>query len=387
MRLCVASRANRLPVDEAFAKDGPRWVLRRCTPTRSTPTRRWLGACSPSSSRSGPGFRSSRWPHTARITTSTASASIWPPGCRASPGRPRRPSSRRAGCRGWRRTCRWPCRFSWREGGPALGYPFDWSVYEWLPGTNASPEVGTGNGTSAYSDAATGASHDTATGARRDNATGARHDTATGASRDTAAGARHDTTTGDRHDTAIGGLDLDRAAVDLAAFIRALQRVDTTGAHPRRRGARGSPLVENDDGVRKAIHELGDRIDGAAAMEAWEESLDATPYQGPGVWLHGDLLPGNLLVVDGRLSAVIDFGALNVGDPAADLIPAWNVFTGRSRQRFREATGADDAQWLRGRGWALTQAVIALPYYWDTNPGMVRQAMRAVIEVTGTPAR
>jgi len=207
-------------------------------------------------------------------------------------------------------------------GRAALGYPFDWSVYEWLPGTSASAD----------------------------------------------------------------GAD-EQTAVDLAAFIRALRGVDTTGAPPRSRGARGGPLADKDVGVRKAIGELGDRIDGPAALRSWEESLEAPVYGTPDVWLHGDLLPGNLLVVDGRLSAVIDFGCLTVGDPAGDLLPAWNLFTGANRQRFREEVGADEAEWRRGRGWALTQAVIALPYYWDTNPGMVRQALRAVTEVTRKPAR
>jgi aminoglycoside phosphotransferase (APT) family kinase protein len=97
--------------------------------------------------------------------------------------------------------------------------------------------------------------------------------------------------------------------------------------------------------------------------------------------VHGDLLPGNLLVIDGRLSAVIDFGGLNVGDPACDLQPAWNVFAGSSRERFRAELDVDDASWLRGRGWALYQAVLALPYYWDTNPGMIRQALHALAQV------
>ncbi len=93
------------------------------------------------------------------------------------------------------------------------------------------------------------------------------------------------------------------------------------------------------------------------------------------------MLPGNLLVVDGRLSAVIDFGGLNVGDPACDLQPAWNMFAGASRRRFLAELSVDDATWLRGRGWALQQAVSALPYYWDTNPGMIRQAARALTQV------
>jgi aminoglycoside phosphotransferase (APT) family kinase protein len=97
--------------------------------------------------------------------------------------------------------------------------------------------------------------------------------------------------------------------------------------------------------------------------------------------VHGDLLPGNLLVVDGRLSAVIDWGGLNVGDPACDLQPAWNVFAADSRSRYRAELQVDDASWLRGRGWALFQAVMALPYYWDTNPGMIRQASHALTQV------
>ncbi|HEV7134276.1 MAG TPA: aminoglycoside phosphotransferase family protein [Gaiellaceae bacterium] len=203
------------------------------------------------------------------------------------------------------------------RGEPAEGYPFAWSVYEWLPGENANGTI---------------------------------------------------------H-------DLGRAAVDLAAFVQALRRIDATGAHERRRGSRGGPLVENDESVRVSIAKLGDRIDGEAALRAWEESLDAAPWDGDECWVHGDLLPGNLLVVDGRLSAVIDFGCLNVGDPACDLQPAWNVFAGDSRARFRSELDADDASWLRGRGWALAQAVVALPYYWDTNPGMIRQASHALAEV------
>jgi aminoglycoside phosphotransferase (APT) family kinase protein len=90
------------------------------------------------------------------------------------------------------------------------------------------------------------------------------------------------------------------------------------------------------------------------------------------------LLPGNVLIDAGRLTAVIDFARLNVGDPACDLQPAWNLFTGHSRSVFRAETGADEASWLRGRGWSLAQAVIALPYYWHTNPGMVALATRVI---------
>jgi aminoglycoside phosphotransferase (APT) family kinase protein len=138
--------------------------------------------------------------------------------------------------------------------------------------------------------------------------------------------------------------------------------------------------------VRRSIDQLGNRIDRVAALRSWDESVSAPAWDGEEVWVHGDLLPGNLLVVDGRLSAVIDWGGLNVGDPACDLQPAWNVFDGVSRERYRTELDVDDASWLRGRGWALCQAVVALPYYWDTNSGMVRQASNAVTQVLrGSP--
>ena len=202
-------------------------------------------------------------------------------------------------------------------GHPAEGYPFDWSVYTWLPGENANGTID----------------------------------------------------------------DLDQAAIDLAAFVKALRQVDTTGAPQRPHGGRGGPLAEGDAQVRRSVEQLGNRIDDAVALRSWEESLDASAWDGEEVWVHGDLLPGNLLVVDGRLSAVIDFGGLNVGDPACDLQPAWNVFAGDSRRGFRAELEVDDSSWSRGRGWALYQAVMALPYYWDTNPGMIRQASHALAQV------
>lgn len=175
--------------------------------------------------------------------------------------------------------------------------------------------------------------------------------------------------------------DLGEAAAALAGFVRALGGAETAGAPEREPGGRGGPLAEQDEGVRRAVAELGDRVDGDAVLRSWHESLAAPGWAGPDVWVHGDLLPGNLLVRSGRLSAVIDFGGLGVGDPSCDLLPAWNLFDGDSRRVFLAAVGADEAARLRGRGWALSQAVIALPYYWDTNPGIVGQAMHALGEV------
>ena len=102
----------------------------------------------------------------------------------------------------------------------------------------------------------------------------------------------------------------------------------------------------------------------------------------PGVWIHGDLLSGNVLVDGrGRLSAVIDFGCMVVGDPACDVMAAWTLFEAEGREAFRSAIEVDDATWARGRGWALSFALIALPYYMHTNPVFVRDARHVIREV------
>jgi len=164
--------------------------------------------------------------------------------------------------------------------------------------------------------------------------------------------------------------DLRALAIDLAGFVAALHRIDATdGPRPGPTG-RGVPLAVRDGATRRAIEALGERVDTAAVTAAWETALAAPEWAGERVWVHGDLTPGNLLVVDGRLSAVLDFGAAAGGDPAVDLLPAWNLFPGDARVAYREALGVDDAMWARGRGWALSVALIALPYYLHTNPAI-----------------
>lgn len=174
--------------------------------------------------------------------------------------------------------------------------------------------------------------------------------------------------------------DLRQAALDLAAFVAALQRIDSTGGPPPPFG-RGQPLATRDAPVRAALATLDGMIDVAAATAAWEMALRVPPWQGAPVWLHGDLQPTNLLVRDGRLSAVIDFGCLGVGDPAGELIVAWNFLAGQARDHFRAALGVDGATWARGRGWALSVALIALPYYHQTNPEIARASRRTIAEV------
>jgi aminoglycoside phosphotransferase (APT) family kinase protein len=201
------------------------------------------------------------------------------------------------------------------KGHPGEGYPWQWSVYRWLEGENATIQP---------------------------------------------------------------IVDLRQAAIDLAHFIVALQQIEPTGGPPARRGV---PLVRRDQPTAEAITALRGTLDADVVTAAWDAALAAPAWPGPPVWVHGDLLPGNLLVKQGRLSAVIDFAGLGVGDPACDLMIAWNLFTAESRGVFRAALAVDDATWARGRGWALSQALIFIPYYLDTNPVGVAIARRTINEV------
>jgi aminoglycoside phosphotransferase (APT) family kinase protein len=169
-----------------------------------------------------------------------------------------------------------------------------------------------------------------------------------------------------------------QAATDLAHFVAALHRIDLAGGPP---AGRGVPLAMRDASTREAIAALHGMIDVHAVMAVWERALGAPVWHGPPVWVHGDLLPGNLLVERGRLSAVIDFGGLGLGDPACDLMVAWGLFSGESRETFREALSIDDATWARGRGHALSWALIFIPYYLKTNPIGVTAALHTIDEV------
>ncbi|MFC8099299.1 aminoglycoside phosphotransferase family protein [Streptomyces sp. NPDC057363] len=173
-------------------------------------------------------------------------------------------------------------------------------------------------------------------------------------------------------------------ARDLAGFVAAMRGITLPGAP---NAHRGGPLATLDAATRAAIGELRglpqEGIDCDAAAAVWQDALRAPDRDGPPVWLHADLMPGNLLVDGGRLSSVIDFGCMGVGDPACDLFPAWNLLPAGARGVFREALGVDDAAWRRGRGRTLSQALIALPYYRETNPAMAgnaRHVIRAVLE-------
>jgi aminoglycoside phosphotransferase (APT) family kinase protein len=181
---------------------------------------------------------------------------------------------------------------------------------------------------------------------------------------------------GDQYDDGLVDDEM-AAAHDLARFVRELRAGPVDGAPPTGR----RPLAELDAATRAAIVDAGDLLDTSAVLAAWDRALEAPVFSGGKVWIHTDLLRPNLLVRDGRLAAVIDFGAVGVGDPAADIIPAWTVFGAVGQGRYREALDVDEATWERSRGYALTQAALIVPYYRETNPAFTASALRTIGEV------
>ncbi|GAA1993932.1 aminoglycoside phosphotransferase family protein [Catenulispora subtropica] len=181
------------------------------------------------------------------------------------------------------------------NGRPGADYPFEWSVYRWLEGETASA---------------------------------------------------------DRI------ADPVRFALDLAGFLVALQSVDITdGPRPGKHNwFRGATLRTYDEQAQHALTALNGHIDVELAREIWKTALDAR-WDGVERWFHGDIAQGNLLLNDGELAAVIDFGTCGVGDPACDLAVAWTLLAADGRQAFRERLRVDEATWARGRGWALWKAL------------------------------
>jgi len=204
------------------------------------------------------------------------------------------------------------------KGAPAEGYPWPWSVYDWLEGRPARADL---------------------------------------------------------------IVDLIRFSRSLAGFLAALQRIDATGGPPAglHNFHRGGQLVVYDAPTRAALSTLGGRVDTAAVEDVWAAALDSE-WQGKPVWVHGDIAWGNLLVQDGELHAVIDFGSSAVGDPACDLVIAWTQFFGESRQAFHAALPLDDETWARGRGWALWKALITVAGH-DSNQRDAEKSWQVINEV------
>ena len=168
------------------------------------------------------------------------------------------------------------------------------------------------------------------------------------------------------------------AAHDLAAFVRALRAVPLDGSEVR---AGRRPLPALDRQTREHIAALGQHFELAEVEAAWTRALEAPLWDGAPTWIHADLLRPNLLVRDGRLAAVLDFGGTGAGDPATDLVAAWAVFGPHGRAAYREALEPDDGAWERGRGIALHQAAAIVPYYAETNPVFAALGRRTIEQV------
>lgn len=183
---------------------------------------------------------------------------------------------------------------------------------------------------------------------------------------------------------AVHGTAANRLAIDLARFMEALWNVDPTGgpAPGAHNFFRGVSLDQRDELTRAAIATLGRTIDVQAVTAVWEAALRAPRWTRQPVWIHGDMDSRNILLERGRLSGVIDFGGLAVGDPACDVMTAWKILPPDARRTFRTALSIDDATWTRSRGWALSQAVMILSYYTEeTNRTLVLEGRRWMTEL------
>jgi aminoglycoside phosphotransferase (APT) family kinase protein len=172
----------------------------------------------------------------------------------------------------------------------------------------------------------------------------------------------------------------DDLARDVAEFLLALQRVPRAGGPPPRH--RGTPMAQHDPTVQWGLERVKDVIDVDLAYRIWARALEAGDWPNDPVWVHGDLLPGNLLVRDQRLCGVIDWSGAGVGDPACDAMVAWSL-PPQARRTFRRAVGFDDATWARARGWVVEQTILYIPYYERTLPlqaDQARQRLQAALE-------
>lgn len=182
-----------------------------------------------------------------------------------------------------------------------------------------------------------------------------------------------------------------RFALDLADFLVALQQVDPTGGPPpgTHNWFRGGPLRTYDATTRTALDALRGHIDGALARDIWQAALDARWDRVP-TWFHGDVAEGNLLLSNGQLAAVIDFGTCGVGDPSCDLAAAWTLLDVEGRQAFRDRMSVNERAWARGRGWPLWKTLTAYAQvinHDDEAPTTARRVLEAIFDEYETDRR
>lgn len=174
-----------------------------------------------------------------------------------------------------------------------------------------------------------------------------------------------------------------RLADGLAGFLKDLRAADPVGGpEPGHDNSyRGCALRRRSRATLRDIDALEDEIDSPRARTIWSEALAAPDWSSPPVWIHGDLLPGNLIVKNGELVGLIDFGCLAVADPACDLMAAWTCFGPDDRETFRSILAPSSDDWVRARGWAVSWAVVALAFYRDSNLALAATARRTLAEL------
>jgi aminoglycoside phosphotransferase (APT) family kinase protein len=182
--------------------------------------------------------------------------------------------------------------------------------------------------------------------------------------------------------------DLTGFATTLAGFLNVLGRVDATGGpEPGQHNFfRGGPLATYEGEALEAIDALGNEVPVEAVKRAWDDAM-ASSWDREPVWLHGDVASGNLLVREGRLAAVLDFGTSGIGDPACDTVIAWTFLSGSSRDRFRAELDVDADTWSRGRGWGLWKALITLVGYLERDAPEAAVARRDIDRILADHAR
>lgn len=172
-------------------------------------------------------------------------------------------------------------------------------------------------------------------------------------------------------------------AGDLAGFVSAVRALDIRG-RSFAGGGRGGDLRDHDAWVETCLARSEELFDVSRLRTLWA-ALRTLPRLDPDVMTHGDLIPGNVLVADGRLAGVLDVGGLKAADPALDLVGAWHLLEAGPRQLFRTSMGCDDLQWARGQAWALEQALGVAWYYRDSNPAMHTMGMTTVRRILEQP--
>lgn len=173
-------------------------------------------------------------------------------------------------------------------------------------------------------------------------------------------------------------IDVDEWAKSLGEFVRATRQIPGMGAPVKTQG-RGAPLPALDEWVRTWTARADtSQIDPSAVLAVWEDALSAPAWEGEPAWFHADLHDGNLLVRDGLLAAVIDWGTAGRGDPAVELNAMWGYVPTEGAALYREAVGLDEAAYRRGRGFALAPSISAFTYYRDTDPTTSRESLETV---------